>query len=378
MALDKIIGQDKQRQRLMEALLQNRLAHAYLLYGPDGAGAEALAIELAKAVNCIDGPGEPCQVCQPCRKIQSLQYPDLHVYLPSSTTKSVKEDDNSGEDGGRQDARLDRRLGFMERLAEDPYAPLQYNKNDFHSVDDIRKLRQEAYVKPYEGRRKIVIMFAADRMNTAASNALLKTLEEPPGELMLILTTHNPHAILPTIMSRCQPVHLGRLPETAIAEALISRYQAPPETAAIVARQADGSIEQALISMSDEGAQCREDAFTLLTCIHGDQPIRIFDIVEHISAMHRKKPIVEQLLEMLLSYYRDLFVLAVASDDSMINHVDRLEAMKTVCEKVPAGQIEIGIKDIEEIRQNIIRNAHPQLALTVLALRLRGVRGRTA
>ena len=80
MAFDHIIGQETQRQRLMDALMQGRLAHAYLLYGPSGTGVEALAIELAKAVNCAQGPGEPCQKCPSCRKIQTLQHPDLHFY----------------------------------------------------------------------------------------------------------------------------------------------------------------------------------------------------------------------------------------------------------------------------------------------------------
>ena len=378
MAFDQIIGQETQRQRLMDALMKNRLAHAYLLYGPPGTGVEALAIELAKAVNCHKGPGEPCQACPSCRKIQTLRHPDLYVLLPSSSTKMSRGEDTKGEDGGRSDARLDRRIGLMEALAEDPYSPLLYNKNDFLSVDDIRGLRQAAYVKPFEGRRKVVLISEADRMNTAASNALLKTLEEPPGELFLILTTHRPHGLLSTITSRCQPVHLGPLSESVIQESLTTRYKIDPEIALLVAKQSDGNLHQALHALSEEGIQCRKDAFSLLASIHGDKPLLIFEKVEQLAAQHRKTPIVEQLLDMLLSYYRDLFMLAVSSNETLVNHIEYLDPMKEIVQRTTMEQIEVGIHDIEEIKQNIIKNAHIHLALTVLALRLRGRRGQAA
>lgn len=378
MAFDHIIGQETQRQRLMDALMQGRLAHAYLLYGPSGTGVEALAIELAKAVNCAQGPGEPCQKCPSCRKIQTLQHPDLHVFLPSSSTKAAKGENKKSEVEGRSDARLERRIALIESLAKDPYAPFIFNKNDYLSVDDIRGLRQDAYVKPFEGRRKVVIIAAADRMNVAASNALLKTLEEPPGELMLILTTHRMHGLLPTIISRCQPVHLGRLPESVIQEALITRYQTDPDTASAMAKQSDGSLNQALQAMSEEGTVIRKEAFSLLECIHGDHPLQIFEMVDHLTAMHRKTPVVEPLLDALLSYYRDLFILTASSKDTMVIHIDRLDAMKDISRKITMEQIEVGIQDVEEIKQSIIKNVHLQLALTVLALRLRGRRAQAA
>lgn len=377
MPFDLVIGQQTPRDRLMEALIRGRLAHAYLLHGPAGTGAEALAIELAKAVNCLEGIGEPCQTCRSCRRITALQHPDVHVYTPVSSAKTARGgeagdgDEEGMERAVRADARMERRIAMTGKLAENPYAPLPINKNDFHSVDDIRGLRQEANSKPYEGRRKVMIIVSADRLNINASNALLKTLEEPPGELLLILTTHRPHHLLPTILSRCQPVHLRRLDDDTIERALIDRYATPPPRASLAARQADGSLSMAIKHASPEGDRRQQMAGDFIECIHTGDVLRIFDAVENISAMHKEQPVMESLFDAMLGYYRDLFVLLAAPSDTDIMHVDRAAWLHQTAERLGLEQIETGIAAIETAKHHVSRNAYPQLTLTVLALRLR-------
>ncbi|MYK99895.1 MAG: DNA polymerase III subunit, partial [Gemmatimonadetes bacterium] len=291
MAFDRVIGHEQQRQRLMEAVKQDRLAHGYLFSGPSGVGAEALAIELACAVNCEYGPGEPCgQLGQPgqqnqhgprgpcrhCRRIRALQHPDLHLLVPSSSTPPPDRSSGRGEgssgrgegSSGRANAREERRQGLAVRLAEDPYGAPPFGMNDMLSVEDVRSLRREASAKPYEGRRKVAIIVAADRMNAAASNALLKTLEEPPGSLMLILTASRSGRLLPTIVSRCQPVFLSRLREDEVKSSLIERYDVSPEEAGELARTSDGRLSEALAASSERGSKIREDAFALLECVN--------------------------------------------------------------------------------------------------------------
>lgn len=377
MPFDLVIGQQSPCDRLMEALVQGRLAHAYLFHGPAGTGAEALAIELAKAVNCLQGIGEPCQTCRSCRKIAALQHPDVHVYPPVSSAKTARggetgDGDEEGEERTvRTDARLERRIAMTGKLAENPYMPLPIGKNDYHSVDDIRGLRQEAQSKPYEGRRKVMIIVSADRLNIAASNALLKTLEEPPGELLLVLTTHRPHQLLPTILSRCQPVRLGRMDEDTIEKALTERYATPLSKAALAARQADGSLSMAIKHASEEGDLLKQTAADFIACIHAGDALRIFEAVENISAMHKEQAVMEGLFDAMLGYYRDLFVLLAAPDDTDIMHVDRAPWLRQTAERLGLEQVETGIASIETAKYHISRNAHPQLTLMVLALRLR-------
>ena len=375
MAFDRVIGHDKQRQRLMEAVEQDRLAHGYLFRGPPGVGAEALAIELACAVNCESGPGEPCGQhgqCRHCRRIRALQHPDVHLLVPSSSAPPPDRSSVRGEgSSGRANAREARRQGLVSQLAEDPYGALPFGMSDILSVEDVRSLRREASAKPFEGRRKVAVIVAADRMNTAASNALLKTLEEPPGTLMLILTASRSRRLLPTIVSRCQPVHLARLREADVKSALIGRYDVGPEEAGELARGSDGRLSEALAARSERGARLREDALTLLECIYDATPLRLFEQVESLAASHREEPVMEKILDHLLSLFRDLFLLTTTSGSSTRSYTDRPAPLQGRASGMNVEEIEKGIASIEEARRDIARNAHVHLALLVLVLRLR-------
>lgn len=388
----------------MEAVKQDRLAHGYLFSGPPGVGAEALAIELACAVNCEYGPGEPCGPpgppgppgqpgrqdqpgprgpCRHCRRIRALQHPDLHLLVPSSSVPPPDRSSGRGEgssnrgegSSGRANAREERRQGLAVRLAEDPYGAPPFGMNDMLSVEDVRSLRREASAKPYEGRRKVAVIVAADRMNSAASNALLKTLEEPPGSLMLILTASRSGRLLPTIVSRCQPVFLSRLREDDVKSALIERYDVSPEEAGELARRSEGRLSEALAAGSERGSKIREDAFALLECVNDATPLSLFEQVESLVASHREEPVVEKILDHLLSLYRDLFVLSSADGSPMLSNADRTAPLRERASAMNVAEIEKGIAAIEVARRDIARNAHVQLALLVLVLRLRMNRG---
>lgn len=375
MAFDRIIGHHRQRQRLMDAVKQDRLAHGYLFCGPPGVGAEALAIELACAVNCESGPGEPCGqpgACRHCRRIRAFQHPDVHLLVPTSSAPPPEGLSNRDrESPGRANAREERRQGLSALLAGDPYAALPLGKNDILSVDDIRALRREASVKPYEGRKKVAVIVAADCMNTAAANALLKTLEEPPGTLMLILTAVRSRQLLPTILSRCQPVSLPRLPEADVKAALTGRYDVEPDEAALIARRSEGRLAEALSATSEGGLRLREEAFALLECIHGAPPLRLFEQVESLAASHREEPVIEKILDLLLELYRDLFILGATGESSTLSSPERRAPLQALASGMNVPDIEQGIAAIEEARRGIALNAHVQLALLVLVLRLR-------
>ena len=385
MAFDRVTGHERQRQRLMGAVEQDRLAHGYLFCGPPGVGAEALAIELACAVNCESGPGEPCGHCRHCRRIRALQHPDLHILVPASTAPPpdlpAGRGENSSSRGegssGRGEARQERRQGLALLLADDPYVALPFGSNDILSVEDVRSLRKDASAKPFEGRRKVAVIVAADRMNTAASNALLKTLEEPPGSLMLILTASRSHRLPPTIVSRCQPVVLARLREAEVKAALIERYGIDPEEAGNLARRAEGRLCEALSARSERGAELREEAFVLLESIYDAAPLRLFEQVEALTASHREDPVLDRVLDHLLALYRDLFILATTGGSSTLTHAERVDSLRALASGMDMEEIEHGIAAIEEARRDIERNAHVQLALLVLVLRLR-LKGRSA
>ncbi|MCE2404219.1 MAG: DNA polymerase III subunit gamma/tau [Dehalococcoidia bacterium] len=172
-----LVGQDHVSATLRRAIQQDRVAHSYLLCGPRGTGKTSTARVLAKAVNCPESSeGDPCTRCARCRAIQESRFMDL-IELDAASNRGI---------------------------------------------DEIRNIRDRVNLAPVEGGRKVYIIDEAHMLTEHASNAFLKTLEEPPGHAIFILCTTEPHKILPTIISRCQRFDFRRLSSRDILERLRS------------------------------------------------------------------------------------------------------------------------------------------------------------
>lgn len=205
---------------LRRALASGRTHHAYLFEGPEGVGKELMAIALAARLLCEDEMLAPdddsCGACAACRLVAVGNHPDLHL--------------------------IHRGLHKLH-----PDRAVRQRKGLFLAVDLVRHfLIEPATMKPTRGRRRVFILRDAERMNEGAQNALLKTLEEPPGAATLILVTSSAARLLPTIRSRCQQVRFGALPPDFVAEQLAARAALGPPGAAALARLADGRLGVAL------------------------------------------------------------------------------------------------------------------------------------
>ena len=198
MSFSRIIGYDQNISLLRRALSTGKLSHAYLFNGIDNSGMKEVAIALVEAIFCNGTDG--CGACPSCRKIAGLRHPDLHLLQP---------------DGA------------------------------FIKIDQIRELQKELSYRPFEAPKKACIIEDADKMNPSAANAFLKTLEEPPGDAILILMTTQVNAVLPTILSRCQQLRFPSLPTETIASQLRDKG-ADDDSARIAAALAGGSIERAV------------------------------------------------------------------------------------------------------------------------------------
>jgi len=179
-----LVGHERVVSMLRRALAEDRLHHALLLHGPVGVGKATLARLFTQALLCV-APGQdgPCGACGACRRVTGEVHPDLSVVRLEESTSTG-------------------------RLRQEIV------------IEQIRDLSRFLQFRPLEGARRIAIVDPADRMNPAAANAFLKTLEEPPSSSLILLITSMPASLLPTIRSRCQPVPLGRLPREAVEEAL--------------------------------------------------------------------------------------------------------------------------------------------------------------
>ncbi|HTY45996.1 MAG TPA: DNA polymerase III subunit delta' [Patescibacteria group bacterium] len=201
MAFKDIKGHQQPLRILQEHMRHQRLANGYLFVGPEGLGKHLTARTLAKAVNCQAGSVDSCDICPSCRKIDAYQHPD--VLFVADTDEVVK-------------------------------------------IEQVRQLQQRISLKPYEARRKVCVIDNAHHLTAEAANALLKVLEEPPAESLIILVSAKPTLLFKTIVSRCRAVTFSPLERAELAKILQSEYGLRDEAARFLAYFSEGRIGQAL------------------------------------------------------------------------------------------------------------------------------------
>ncbi len=198
----EILGQESAVRLLHRHAAAGQVHSAYLLSGPDGVGKRRLAREMAQALNCAAGTGEACGTCPACRQISRGAHPDVHLVTPAGAGDQIQ-------------------------------------------IEPMRQLLGRMALRPFNGRFQVAILDGAERLNEAAANCLLKSLEEPPARARFLLLTSRPSQCLPTIVSRCQLIRCGPLPDATILQ-LVLQQGCEPQIAEVVAPHAGGSVSAAL------------------------------------------------------------------------------------------------------------------------------------
>ena len=292
---DDLVGQNHVSRTLKNAVAQNRLAHAYLFVGPRGVGKTSTARILAKSLNCINGPTiTPCGVCDNCREIAG------------GNSLDVIEIDGASN----------------------------------NSVEDVRQLRENVRYAPAKGRYKIYLIDEVHMLSSAAFNALLKTLEEPPEHVKFIFATTEPQKVLATILSRCQRFDLHRIPANLIAQHLQfiakkEKITLQPAAAHAIARGAEGGLRDAESMLDQLVAFCGEKiaesdvlnvfGFTSEQTV-SDLTGRILrgETPEAIDLLHEQSEAGKDMMRLmsdLIAYLRDLLVFK-AKPDALNEDVD--------------------------------------------------------
>jgi DNA polymerase-3 subunit delta' len=234
----------------------------------------------------------------------------------------------------------------------------------FIKIDQIRELQRNLAFRPFEAPKKACIIDAADRLNLAAGNALLKTLEEPPGKALLILITDNPGGVLPTVISRCQRLHFSALPEETIAT-LLRETGVKAEAARIIASLSGGSMRKA-IDIGEETALHERMSFLQRICSLSLGNITpLFAIAEELSGDKEKTL---EFLELLTAFQRDALLLQNRCPE--IVNSDLLPLIELEAAGMSGENIMARIDHVVATRRAILSNVNPRLALDVLFMRL--------
>ncbi len=245
MLFSEILGQDHIKNHLTQSAVSGRIPHAQLFVGAEGTGVLAMALAYTQFILCANidnensGGNESCNI-----KFKNYSHPDLHFIYPTVTTEDVKTKPKS----------IDFIADWRKFILENPYGSLfdwysvlgVANKQGEIRVDDAQEILKSLALKSYEGGYKIMIVWMADKMNVAASNKLLKLLEEPPEKTVFILISENEEDIIQTIRSRCQVLHFNKLSETVIANALVLHHNIDEKMAMNLAHQAQGNYNKAM------------------------------------------------------------------------------------------------------------------------------------
>ncbi|MFP3897188.1 MAG: DNA polymerase III subunit delta' [Anaerolineales bacterium] len=312
------IGHEWAVEYLRGAIQTEHISHAYLFTGPANIGKTHLAKEMAAALNCL-GDDPPCGTCSACIRTQAQTHPDVTLVKPEN-----------------------RRL----------------------RIDQVRELQHALSLSPVEGRWRVCIITDFQQATRQAANALLKTLEEPPSNVVLLLTATDADLLLPTIVSRCQVLALCAVPVARLEEALCERLDGQEERARLIARLSGGKVGWAL-SAIEEGDMLearREHIETLLNLLGQGRAARI-QAAERLS----KAKDLPEIIKLWQGWWRDVLLVSSDCQDLVVN-VDFFESLRQTAEQYAFREAEEAVRDLETTLEQLDRNVNARLALEVLLL----------
>jgi len=353
-SLSDLAGQDRARAVAAAWLESGRVPHAILICGAGGTGKRRFALELAKALLCVEPGPYSCDICSSCRRAAALQHPDLHAVLPLPPRR------------GKREASPE---ALREAVAEYALAGGQSPPGNANiAIEHLRQLQRELAYAPTESPRKVGLIFAAERMHPAGANSLLKILEEPPPRVVFLLVSAAPERLLPTVLSRCQRLALGALGEGDLRRALMDE-DVVGERLELAMRMGAGSLERAREVAAGDYDETRRLVEEFLVGGAERQDEVYWRTLDELGGDRGQ---LERFLHVCGLYLRDLFLLAYGREGSVVQ-VDRRAWLDPALETIDAARAAL---EIDRAAETLAHNTSPQLVLTDLWRSLR--RGGTA
>lgn len=321
-----IIGQEHIKEHLQGAVMSGMPSHAYIIQGEKGMGKMMVAKAFANGLLCENGGAEPCLECHSCKQFLSDNHPDFKILVTE--------------------------------------------KPNIIKVDEVREqIVNDVVIKPYNSEYKIYVIPEAQRMNPQAQNALLKTLEEPPEYVIIILLCTSASMLLDTIVSRCVTLDLRPLKDSQVCECLMKKYKKPDYMANVIAAFARGSIGRALMLAEDEKfGELKDLAMETVSNINRLDMMGITDLIKRILALETP---VEDFLDYLTLWYRDVLVYKSTKKDNSLLFKNDIRLITETAKNYRYEHIERILKEITGARNRLRVNVNKELTMELVLLAIK-------
>lgn len=318
-----IKGQDHALQILSMAMDNERVAQAYLFHGMDGVGKFTTALYFGMALNCLSkSEFRPCGVCASCRRFLAFDHPDFIYLFPTPNFDYSAEGELKKEEDQKQyDA-------YLRNKMETPWQDFFFTSSIEIRKEAIGMLIKRLDLSSYEAKYRICIIEDADQMNIPTANAFLKTLEEPPVQTVIILVTSRLSMLLPTIVSRCQPVYFKPVAPAVIEGILKDQFTPDLNLARTASRIANGSVTRGVRMLQENASLIRAKAFELVQLAAGDRQLAFYNMLYGDGERLNAEFVIE-LIKHINMFVGDLNL--IASQPEQITNVDKREFLTAVC-----------------------------------------------
>jgi DNA polymerase III subunit delta' len=322
----KVVGQQTVKKLLAEALRSRQFSHAYLFEGPVGLGKEIMAREFAAAILC-ESDHPPCHECNSCRQVAAGTHQELRWIVPENPEKDTS-----------------------------------------LSVETIRSMIKDVYLKPYTGDWKIYVFPQADIMTPQAQNALLKTLEEPPDHAVMILASAQPEKLLPTVLSRCQRATFRPVSSHDIRNWLLNRYELSEVQASQVAAFANGTPSRAVRLMESDAFRQLRNEFLELTDLLVDG--QLSPLLDAGLALMRAKNQALDVIGLWQEWFRDLHVLKLEGEADLLINQDQIDRLLRQASAFRRKTVSQSIDLLEECREDLVNHGNQAYVTEMLLINL--------
>ena len=318
-----IVGHGQIIEHFQNAIKMDKISHAYILAGEKGSGKRTIATAFAQTLQCEQGQTDACGICHACKQAESRNHPDI-IYVTHEKPNSI-------------------------------------------GVEEIREqLVGDVLIKPYSSKYKVYIVNDADKMTVQAQNALLKTIEEPPSYDVILLLAGNVSSMLPTILSRCVTLSMKPVPDEEVKKYLMEHVQVPDYQADVCVAFAQGNIGKAVqLASSDSFNEIRAAALHLLKNV---RKMDMSDIMSHMKGISEFKLEVQDFLDFLAVWYRDVLYFKATKDIDGLIFKDQAQSISDQANISSYEGIEEILKALQKAKTRLNANVNFELVIGLLFL----------